>query len=319
VDTRLSSSNTTGNGNTATGVGALFGYPGPPHAGSGNTADGINALYSNTEGMNNTAEGNSALYSNTTGNGNVATGLNALFNNSTGYGNTAVGRNALANNTTGFYNTSLGVGAGRTIVAGSYDIDIGAPGIGDESNTIRIGDNSTQNTTYIGGISATGVTGTVVEVSSDGQLGVTLSSARYKRDIRDIGSASVGLMKLRPVTFRYKNDPSGTLQYGLVAEEVSRVYPELVTRGADGKVQSVRYQEFTALLLNELQKQTKQARKLAQLLENRDRQLAAQQRKIDALERTTLKINSLSERLAVVEQQQARTANAEVLRSLASK
>jgi len=99
-----------------------------------------------------------------------------------------------------------------------------------------------------------GVTGSTVEVNGSGQLGVVLSSARYKRDIHDMGAASAGLMKLRPVSFRYKNDPSGTLQYGLVAEEVVRVYPELVVHGTDGKVQSVRYLEFTALLLKRIAK-----------------------------------------------------------------
>jgi hypothetical protein len=94
-----------------------------------------------------------------------------------------------------------------------------------------------------------------VVVSSNGQLGIATSSARYKRDIRDMGAASAGLMKLRPVSFRYKSDPNGTLEYGLVAEEVQRVYPNLVAYRPDGKLQSVRYLEFTALLLNELQRQ----------------------------------------------------------------
>jgi hypothetical protein len=244
--------------------------------------------------MNNTADGNSALYSNTTGNGNVANGLSALFSNSTGYGNTAMGRNALINNTTGFYNTGLGVGAGRTIVAGSYDIDIGTPGVGDESNTIRIGTPGQQTAIFVAGISGTTVTGAAVEVSSSGQLGVASSSARYKRDIRAIGNASTGLMQLRPVTFRYKSDPSGTLQYGLVAEEVERVYPELVTYGTDGTVQSVRYLEFTALLLNQLQKQAAQLR-------SKDVELANQRRRIEALEQKQTRLDALSGRVAALE------------------
>jgi hypothetical protein len=126
-----------------------------------------------------------------------------------------------------------------------------------------------------------------------------------------MGGASSGLMRLRPVSFRYKNDPSRTLQYGLVAEEVARVYPELVTRGTDGKVQSVRYLELNAMLLNEVQK-------LAQRLETKDRQLAAQQREIDALKQQNASIDALSERLAALEQQ-TRTANTEGLRSLARK
>jgi Chaperone of endosialidase len=162
------------------------------------------------------------------------------------------------------------------------------------------------------------VSGSTVEVTSNGQLGIPLSSARYKRDIRDMGSASAGLMRLRPVAFRYKHDPSGTLQYGLVAEEVARVYPELVTRGTDGKLQSVRYLELTALLLNELQKQARETRELAQRLETKDRQLAAQQREIEALKQQNASINALSERLAALERQ-ARTANADGLRSFARK
>jgi Chaperone of endosialidase len=152
-------------------------------------------------------------------------------------------------------------------------------------------------------------------VTGSGQLGIARSSARYKRDIRDMGGASAGLMKLRPVIFRYKSDPSGTLQYGLVAEEVARVYPELVTRGTDGKVQSVRYLELTELLLNELQKQAKETR---QRLGAKDRQLAAQQREIDMLKQQNASLNALGERLAALEQQVC-TATPHRLDSLASK
>ena len=98
------------------------------------------------------------------------------------------------------------------------------------------------------------VTGDAVLVSSTGQLGMMMSSARYKRDIHDMDEASSNLMKLRPVTFRYKDDPQGIKQYGLVAEEVARVYPELVSYD-HGKVESVHYLTLTAMLLNELQKQ----------------------------------------------------------------
>ena len=130
-----------------------------------------------------------------------------------------------------------------------------------------------------------------------------------------MGGASAGLMKLRPVSFRYKDDPSGILQYGLVAEEVERVYPELVTRGTDGKVQSVRYWEFTAMLLNELQKQAMETR---QRLEVKDQQIAAQQREIDALKQQNASVNALSERLSALEQQ-VHTVTSQGLRSLASK
>ena len=305
--------NTEGNQNTATGAAALFSNT----TGFNNTATGVSALRNNTTGINNTADGDNALLNNT-GNDNTADGDNALVSNDGGSENTASGRNALSSNTTGSSNIGLGSGAGSNIIAGSNNIEIGGAGTSDESNTIRIGDNGTQNATFIAGISATQVTGTAVEVTSDGQLGIAMSSARYKRDIHGIGGASAGLMKLRPVTFRYKNDPSGTLQYGLVAEEVSRVYPELVIHGTDGKVQSVRYLEFTALLLNELQKQAKETRQLAQRLQTKDQQLAARQREIDALKQKDASVNALSQRLAVLEQQ-IRTATPPGLRSLASK
>jgi hypothetical protein len=185
-----------------------------------------------------------------------------------------------------------------------------AHGTGNESNTIRIGVQGTQSATYIAGIDSTAVSSMNPVCISSGQLGVCSSSARYKRDIRDMGSASAGLMKLRPVSFHYKNDPSGTLEYGLLAEEVKRVYPTLVTYGPDGKLQSVRYLEFTALLLNELQKQSRETQELSQRLQTKDqqlaaqqRQLAAQQREIDGLKQHNASINALSQRLAVLERQ----------------
>ena len=131
-------------------------------------------------------------------------------------------------------------------------------------------------------------------------------------------AASAGLMKLRPVTFRYKNDPSGTLQYGLVAEEVARVYPELVVHGTDGKPLTVRYLELNAMLLNELQKQARETQELAQRLETKDRQLAEQQHEIDALKQKDTSINALSEQLTALEQQ-VRTANSARFDSLAKK
>jgi Chaperone of endosialidase len=220
-------------------------------------------------------------------------------------------------------------------VKGSNNIDISSGGTTDEFNTIRIGTNGTQMATYIAGIFGQRVgasSGVPVVVDNTGKLGVILSSVRYKHDIHDMGGASAGLMKLRPVSFRYKDDPSGTLHYGLVAEEVARVYPELVTRGPDGKVQSVRYLEFIALLLNELQKQhnlsqaqatelqkqTEETRELAQQLGTKDQQLASQQREIEALKQQNASINALSERLAALEQQ-VRTSTAQRFRSLASK
>src|SRR5208283_3361311 len=120
------------------------------------------------------------------------------------------------------------------------------------------------------------VSGDAVVVSSSGQLGIVLSSARYKRDIHDMDAASSNLMKLRPVTFRYKDDPTGTLQYGLVAEEVEKLYPELVTHAADGQVHSVRYSMLTGMLLNELKKQATLNQRQSQQLQRQSERLRHQ-------------------------------------------
>jgi hypothetical protein len=294
-----------GNSNTAIGTSTLFSLQG-----GYNTATGVGALHGEyianhfDTGYNNTADGVSALAQDGSGYGNTASGLQALYNNRGGYRNTAAGTVALYDETEGHYNIGIGWGAGENISTGSYNIDIGAFGSSTDQNTIRIGTQGTQTGTYIAGISGEVVTGADVVVSSSGKLGIVGSSARYKRDIHDMGTASSGLMRLRPVTFRYKNDPRGTLEYGLVAEEVARVYPSLVTYGPDGKLQSVRYLQFTALLLDELQKQ--------------DHQLAAQQREIDGLKQQNASNTGLSERLAALEQE-VRTANPGRFRSLAKK
>ena len=137
---------------------------------------------------------------------------------------------------------------------GSNNIDIGNLGVPAETNAIRIGTQGTQKATFIAGIFGSSVAGDAVVVSSTGKLGIVVSSVRYKRDISDIGSSSEALMKLRPVTFRYRNDPSGQRRYGLVAEEVAQVYPDLVSHDVDGKVVSVHYHELVPMLLNEIQK-----------------------------------------------------------------
>ena len=151
-----------------------------------------------------------------------------------------------------------------------------------ESNTIRIGTQGTQTATFIAGIFGSSASGGAVEVSNTGKLGMVLSSARYKRDIHDMGNASDALMKLRPVTFRYKDDPQGIKQYGLVAEEVGKLYPELVIRDTAGKVQSIRYLMLTSMLLNELQKQTRENARQTQQI----KKLSAEAAK-DKAERTS--------------------------------
>jgi hypothetical protein len=152
----------------------------------------------------------------------------------------------------------LGYQAGINITTSSNNIEIGNQANPADTGTIRIGTPGSHTSTYIAGITGSAVSGADVVVNGSGLPGVVVSSARYKRDIRDMADSTDRLMKLRPVTFRYKNDPDAVTQYGLVAEEVERVYPELVVHDSQGKVESVRYSMLSAMLLNELQKRSAQ-------------------------------------------------------------
>jgi Chaperone of endosialidase len=230
------------NGNTAEGADALFNLT----SGFGNTANGYEALFSDRTGSDNTAVGFDALNINTTGDHNVANGFFALASNTTGSDNTAVGVNALQNNMTGKSNIAIGVDAGSNLTTGSNNIDIGNPGVaGEESNKIRIGTVGTHNRTFIAGIhGVTVASGVGVVVSPNGHLGTLTSSARFKEAIKPMDKASEAILGLLPVTFRYKHelDPDGIPQFGLVAEQVEKVNPNLVLRDAEGKVYSVRYE-----------------------------------------------------------------------------
>jgi hypothetical protein len=223
-------------------------------------AIGAGVLRANTTGSLNVGIGNGALGSNTTGIENAAIGGNAANANTTGSTNVAIGFSALKNNVTGSSNIAIGLNAGQNLSAGSNNIEIGNTAPGDESGVIRIGDPTAQTSgTFIAGISgATVPGGAAVVVDSSGHLGTTTSSARFKEDINDMGDSSDKVMLLRPVTFRYKqsaSDGSKPLQYGLIAEEVAKIYPELVVYDKDGKIMSVQYQQLPAMLLNEVQKQ----------------------------------------------------------------
>jgi hypothetical protein len=261
-------SNTTGNGNTASGSFALLNNT----TGGSNTASGSFALQGNTTGNGNTASGTEALLSNTTGGSNTASGFLALGSNTTGNGNTASGFQALGNNTTGNNNIAIGNEAAIGVATGnSNNIHIGSVGASDDNGTIRIGGNpGAQTRFFVTGVSATGVSGVPVLIdTATGQLGVASSSRRYKEDIQDMGDASSGLMRLRPVTFRYQKhfaDGSKPIQYGLIAEEVAEIYPDLVVRGADGQIETVKYQVLDSLLLNEVQRQEAEIRALKERL-----------------------------------------------------
>ncbi len=189
--------------------------------------------------------------------------------------------------TSGQNNIGLGNKAGYYLTTGSNNIEIGNFGAAADSKTIRIGTQGTQTAAYLAGISGSAVMGPSVVVSSTGRLGIVMSSARFKRDIRDMGGASSGLMKLRPVTFRYKNDPAGTLQYGLVAEEVERIYPNLVSYGTDGKIETVQYLTLGAMLLNELQKQVRENQLQAARIAKLSARVASSERKVDEVQAAT--------------------------------
>jgi hypothetical protein len=246
--------NTSGQSNTANGVSALANNT----KGSENTATGNAALANNTTGDNNAANGFEALLGNTTGLDNTATGYLALTNNTTGKNNTAVGNNALYLNTTGNSNIALGASAGLKRTTGSNNIDIGNAGAAGKSNVIRIGMNGTQKNAYIAGVSGVTVAGGVgVIIDTDGHLGTVVSSERFKDGIRPMDKASEAILALQPVTFRYKHelDPDGIPQFGLVAEQVEKVNPDLVARDEQGKPYTVRYEAVNAMLLNEFLKE----------------------------------------------------------------
>jgi hypothetical protein len=311
-------SNTTGQGNEAIGQATLFSNT----TGESNNAFGLNALFSNVDGAQNAAFGTRALFSNTNGGANSAFGHETLRLNTTGTYNSAVGWQALEVNTDGRANTAMGAFAltsvnnlggnnigigycsGCDLTGGSNNIDIGNIGLAGESNTIRIGTGQfgsgtpvcCQTQTYIAGIDGANVVGSAVMVDANGQLGVVSSSRRYKTDVQPMGDVSARLYQLRPVTFHYKAaDARGEhpLQFGLVAEEVSEVLPELVVRNKDGQPESVAYHLLPAMLLSELQKQYRKELAQEQQLAAQARQLAEVNTQVDELRR---QVRQLAER-----------------------
>ena len=285
---------TDANDNTAIGYTALASITN----GGWNTAIGAESLLSNTTGNDNTAVGMTALRSNSTGSANIAVGLSALYSNATGGTNTAVGNFALWTST-GNGNTALGYFAGNllnTTFTGSNNIYIGAnavPATASESNTARIGHGQTQ--TFIAGITGVPVTSaTPVYVNGAGQLGIISSSRRYKEDISDMGDASSGLLKLRPVSFHYKPEYAEgprQLQYGLIAEEVAEVYPNLVQYDPKtGQPQTVYYHLINAMLLNEAQKQQHR-------IAEQDKELSALKEEVSALKQHNEELSALKEQV----------------------
>jgi hypothetical protein len=290
--------NTSGSRNNASGGYALFSNT----TASDNNAMGYVAMYSNTIGTLNNAVGSFSLYANTSGSNNSAVGYAALYKNTTGSNNNAQGFYALQNNTTGSNNTAIGQYSGNNLTTGNNNIDIGNYGIAGESGVIRIGSSATQTTAYMAGIHNSPITGAAVYVSSSGQLGVLASSERYKTAITSMGAATEKLQRLRPVTFHLKSEPDGALQYGLIAEEVAKVYPELVIRDETGKIQGVRYDELAPMLLNDVQqlqlKVQYQQQKLTEV-EQLEQQVAELKQQNESMQAVLAKLLTKDQRVAM--------------------
>lgn len=297
----------TGSYNTAFGAQTLQ----VANQGPYNTGIGFQALQNTTTGAVNTAVGANALWDNTTGSWNDAFGASALQQNTTGQYNTGIGFYALAGVKSGSFNTALGTYAGWGVVnnvqtgpsgsdniligvytgsqttTGSWNIEIGNQGASTDSNLIRIGDYN-QTRTFISGIRGVGTgVGNAVEVVIDGngQLGTINSSRDFKKDIADMGDASDGLMKLRPVIFHYKQpsaDGVERLEYGLIAEEVADIYPDAVAYTPDGKVETVQYHKINAMMLNEIQKQQRTIVEQSEELKELKTRFAAIEKKLQA-------------------------------------
>jgi hypothetical protein len=280
-------SNSGGSFNTAIGVSAMYGYQGASafeqsggELGSYNTAIGFQALFNYSGAADNTAVGTSALYTNINGNLNTAVGYGTLFHS------------------TGDYNVAIGYEAGYTLTRGSNNIYIVHPGEPVESGITRIGTPGTQTAVYIAGIENAKITGSAVYVTSSGQLGVLASSERYKTDITPIGTGTEKLQQLRPVSFHLKTDPKGAVQYGLIAEEVDKVYPELVIRDDKGKIQGVRYDELGPMLLNEMQKQRQKLAAQDQRAASQDEKISQLQEQLTEMHAALLKLESKDQLVA---------------------
>jgi Chaperone of endosialidase len=331
-------SNQVGSNNTATGVNALFSNTGSINGatfGSFNTANGVNALFTNTTGFRNTAIGVSALSSNLDANENTALGADALMSNQFQGGNTAVGVRALSaqtqfganntaigvdalknnglppfgqapnantavgvgalfNNQSGLLNTALGVQAGFNVTTARNVICIA-----------HIGQNvsfSTWIDNIYGVTTQSGITAPVI-VSNTGQLGTVASSERFKKDITAMEKASEAILSLRPVTFHYKTDTTGTPQFGLIAEEVAKVNPALVLPDKEGKPYSVRYDQVNAMLLNEFLKEHRKVEELKATVAKQEETVAQQQKRMEAviarLEEQAAQIQKVSAHLEV--------------------
>lgn len=257
--------------NTATGTYALYNNTGS-HSANDNTANGANALYSNTVGFWNTAGGASALYTNTTAKRNTGNGYQALYSNANGTGNTGVGFRTLYQNT-GLSNAALGFNAGSNLTTGDGNVCIGYNVLGVAGET---------DTTRISNIYSSVASGRALYVNADNKIGTLASSRRFKEEIKPMDNASEAILALKPVTFRYKKeiDPNGVLMFGLIAEDVAKVDPDLVTHDEKGEVVTVRYEAVNTMLLDEFLKQHRIVAEQVRRLKEQDRTIAQQETQI---------------------------------------
>ena len=306
---------TTGAWNSAFGSRALY----KNATGIRNTAVGYQALYHNNgtfnvSGQDNVALGADALFTNTTGKSNIAIGSFALYGNTTGSNNIAIGDHAFWQNITDSGNTVIGdsfasgpgvVSVGRTP---TYDHGGNVTDFGvlcafiNAANDIYIGNQiqivpmttytsrvhiRAQDAVYVGAVYGNGIAGSPVSINSSGQLGVAASSARFKDEIKPMGKASEAILALKPVTFHYKKelDPKVIRQFGLVAEEVEKVNPDLVTCDADGKPYTVRYEAVNAMLLNEFLKEHREVKEQEATITQLKSMVVQQQRDFQATAR----------------------------------
>jgi uncharacterized coiled-coil protein SlyX len=262
-------STATGSFNTATGAGSLL-----FNTADANTAFGAAALLFNTAGENNTATGAGALLNSTAGSENTANGSQALSSNTTGDANTAIGFGTLISNTTGNDNTALGFEAGSGVTTANNVIAIGTAGANVSNGCFigRIRDVTTANADAI-----------PVMIDSAGQLGTTSSARRFKKEIQPMDKASESLLALKPVTFHYKSDNTSTPQFGLIAEEVAEMNPDLVVRDKNGEIYTVRYDQVNAMLLNEFLKEHRTVQELKSVVAKQEAAAAQQQKQIEAL------------------------------------
>jgi hypothetical protein len=314
--------NANGNNNAAYGLQALF------QNGAGNNnvavgctalrdttndnnlvAVGFSALYQDNAGSNkftvssngeNTAIGYLALYLDTTGAGNTGLGYQAIYVNTNGNGNTALGDSALGALTSGSNNVAVGYQAGLNITTGNNNIYIGNAGVSGDNGVIRIGTTNLQaNDTLIAGIwgvTLPGGQGVPVYVDAGGHLGTATSSGRFKQDIQSMANTSEALYSLRPVTFKYKPgiDPKGAPQFGLIAEEVDQVDPDLVVRDDKHQIYTVRYEAVNAMLLNEFLKQHRKVQEQSTEIET----LKGKADKVDSLEKQLNELKQMVQSLA---------------------